>query len=292
MRVLVTGAAGMLGSAVVPYLREQEHDVIATDIVDGWSNLDVRDFQFVTAAVKAYRPDIVAHFAAETSLEFCEDDPDHAWRTNALGTKNVALACRAASVTMAYISSAGIFDGTKHGPYTEFDTPNPINVYGASKYAGEQYVHQYVTEAYTVRCGWMMGGGPAKDHKFVSHIVKQLKAGITQIHAVSDKLGSPTYARDFAKSFETLIRSEQFGLYHMVSPGVCSRFDVALAIVEMLGYGDTVTVLPASSAQFNGTFYAPRPYSEAMRNYVLELEGRQEMRPWRVALAEYLKEWA
>ena len=137
---------------------------------------------------------------------------------------------------------------------------------------------------------WMMGGGPHRDHKFVSLIVDQINAGVTTIHAVSDKFGSPTYAPDFAKCFESLITSGNYGTYHMVSPGSCSRYEMAQAIVEILGV--EVEVRPTSSTFFASTFFAPRPTSEVMQNYVLELSGLQTMRPWREALAEYLKEWA
>ncbi len=293
MKILATGALGMLGSAVVPTLRDRGHDVLVTDILpDADVMLDVRDDEAVRAWIQDFRPDIVAHLAAETSLELCETDPDNAWHTNALGTKYVALACRSMDVPMAYISSAGVFDGTKNGAYTEFDTPNPINVYGASKYAGEQFVRQCVPESYLVRAGWMMGGGHGRDHKFVSHIMRQLDRGALEIHAVVDKIGTPTYATDFAACFEELICSDRFGTYHMASPGSCSRFDVALAIVEMLGYGDAVTVRAASSSYFKSEFFAPRPPSEVMRNYVLDMEGRNGMRPWRDALADYLKAWS
>jgi dTDP-4-dehydrorhamnose reductase len=137
----------------------------------------------------------------------------------------------------------------------------------------------------------MMGGGPEKDHKFVSHIMNQLANGTKSISAVRDKLGSPTYARDFAACFEALISSTNFGTVHMVSPGQCSRYDVAQAILEILGRDD-VTISPVPSSFFHKQFYAPRPTSEIMRNYVLELCGIQTMRPWREALAEYLGEWA
>ena len=119
----------MLGSAVIPYLQKCGHDVYATDI----AFLDVRSQSDIARWFAQVRPDIVAHLAAETSLEVCEEKPDHAWLTNALGTKYVALACRENAIPMAYISSAGIFDGKKDG-YTEFDVPEPINVYGATKY--------------------------------------------------------------------------------------------------------------------------------------------------------------
>ena len=99
--------------------------------------------QQIVNAILDINPDLVCHLAAETSLEACEDDPDHAWLTTAVGTKNVALECRLSGIPMAYISSAGIFDGKSKIPYTEFDVPSPINVYGASKYEGEKYIRQW-----------------------------------------------------------------------------------------------------------------------------------------------------
>ena len=285
MRLLVTGADGMLSSAVIPYLQKCGHDVYATDI----AFLDVRSQSDIARWFAQVRPDIVAHLAAETSLEVCEEKPDHAWLTNALGTKYVALACRKNAIPMAYISSAGIFDGKKDG-YTEFDVPEPINVYGATKYEGEKFVRQLVPEHYICRAGWMLGGGPQKDHKFTSLIMDQIANGVKVIHAVSDLFGSPTYSPDFAKCFESLITSGNYGTYHMVSPGSCSRYEMAQAIVEILGVD--VEVRPASSLFFASTFFAPRPTSEVMENFVLTLEGKNTMRDWRVALEEYLKEWA
>lgn len=281
--ILLTGSEGMLGSAVVPYLIECGHNVHSTDI----ATLDVRNRDDVWEWVNETKPDIVCHLAAETSLEICEEEPDHAWLTNAIGTKNVALECRNAGIPMAYISSAGIFDGTKDGPYTEFDTPSPINVYGASKLQGEHYVRQYVPESWVCRAGWMMGGGAHLDHKFVHHVTEQLDAGVKQIHAVIDKSGSPTYAPDFAILFERLITGNDYGTYHTVSTGTCTRYDVARAIVEILKRDD-VEVLPVSSLFFATTFHAPRPASESMRNYCLDLVDANSMRPWREALEDYL----
>ena len=276
----------MLGSALIPYLRERNHTVHATDI----DTLDVRDRAAVGRWIDEINPDFVLHLAAETSLEACEDDPDHAWLTNAIGTKNVALECRLSDIPMAYISSAGIFDGDSSVGYTEFDTPRPINAYGASKYEGEKFVRQWVQKHFIVRAGWMLGGGPQKDHKFTSHIMNQINDGAEIIYAVKDKLGSPTYSADFAKCFESLIMSGDYGTYHMVSPGRCSRYDMARAILDILGRDDIVLV-PTASAHFAPTFYAPRPESEVMRNYVLDLTNRNTMRPWRDALEDYLREW-
>lgn len=289
-RILVTGGDGMLGSAIIPTL-DKHHEVLNTDITPNthiW--LDVRDQQSLAIHMKTFKPEIVCHLAAETSLEVCEAKPDHAWMTNAIGTRNVALACRSAGIPMAYISSAGVFDGTQDEPYTEFDTPNPINVYGASKYEGEKIVRHFVPESYVVRAGWMMGGGARKDHKFVSHITTQLQKGSKVIYGVCDKFGTPTAAQDFAPCFTDLIESDRFGTYHMASPGNVSRFDVAEAIVDIMG--SDAEVRPCSSNYFAAEFSAPRPRSECMRNYVLDLEGKNTMRPWKDALADYLRKWA
>lgn len=284
MRALITGADGMLSSAVTPYLQSCGHDVYPTDIAE----LDVRNRDDVWEWIDHVNPDIVLHLAAETSLEICEEEPDHAWLTNAIGTKNVALECRNAGIPMAYISSAGIFDGEKPNaePYTEFDEPRPINVYGASKLQGEHYVRQYVPEHIIARCGWMLGGGVAKDHKFTAHIMDQIEAKVPTIYAVTDKLGSPTSSLDFAVLFEKLITGDDWGTYHTVSTGSCSRFDVARAILDY--FDSDIELLPASSLFFQTTFHAPRPASECMRNYVLDLQGKNSMRDWKVALEDYL----
>lgn len=296
MRILITGAAGMLGAYVEKGLVALGNEVHVSDIIDAngftYSYCDVRDPASVESMMHRSNPDLVAHLAAETSLELSERNPMHAWLTNAIGTKNVALACRRAVVPMAYISSAGVFDGEQAEPYTEFDTPHPINVYGKSKFAGEQFVRQLVPEYFIVRAGWMMGGGPRQDHKFVHHITEQLLAGERNIKAVDDKFGTPTYAPDFGNTFAHLLATRRFGTYHMASPGVCSRFDVARAIVEGLGLSDRVSVDPVASGYFAEEFFAPRPRSEAMANLVLDLEGRNTMRPWPEALAEYLQEWS
>lgn len=298
VKILVTGAAGMLGSALVSELIRAGHDVSVTDIDTSqarpWGkagptlrHLDVRSAQGVSEACRGVRPDFVVHLAAETNLEVCEQDPDGAYHTNALGTKNVALACRANAIPLAYVSTAGVFDGEKETAYIEFDDPNPINVYGRSKYEGERFVSHLLDRYYTVRAGWMVGGG-AKDHKFVAKIVDQLRRGQRVIHAVSDKLGTPTYAPDFARCFSLLVETGSYGLYHMACRGEGSRYDVAARILEVLGRDD-VELREVESAFFKDEFFAPRPRSEIMRNLVLELQGMNTMRPWRTALEEYLR---
>lgn len=293
MKVLITGSAGMLGSALYPAFVRAGHRTIATDLeprsVDNlpMDRLDVRDFQAVRQAVDAAKPQLVIHLAAETDLETCELDPDAAFRTNTAGTHNVALTCAAKDIALVYVSTAGVFDGTKADvPYDEFDEPRPINVYGMSKYQGERLVERLVPRAWTVRAGWMVGGGK-RDHKFVAKILAQVAAGARTVYAVTDKLGTPTYTEDFSANLLRLVDSPFYGLYHMVCRGGGSRFDVARAILDHLRFTD-VELQPVTSEFFAESFPAPRPRSEMMRNRMLELHDLDLMRPWQEALAEYL----
>ena len=321
MKLLVTGAGGMLGSALVPTLAEAGHDVWPTDLrmippttfatdhrgrVNGhsvpsgnghasyephpWGGLgllDVRRPDHIADWMARVQPDMVVQLAAETDVDRCEADPDHAYATNALATKHIALACQQADVPLAYVSTAGVFDGQKDDPYTEYDEPRPINVYGQSKLEGEHYVRWFLQRFYIVRAGWMVGGGD-RDHKFVAKILRQLDEGAHTIYAVGDKWGTPTYAPDFARCFTRLIDTESYGLYHMACLGQGTRYDVAKRILHVMGLEDEVELIEVDSEFFREAFPAPRPRSEMMRNYLLDLQGMNTMRPWEESLDEYL----
>ncbi len=298
MKILTTGAAGMLGTSLVPTFVAAGHDVVATDIdltnprpwgaghppVD-W--LDVRDRASVQAAFADVQPDLLLHLAAETSLEVSDADPDHAFLTNTVATKYLALECRRLDIPMVFISTAGIFDGTKEGPYTEFDQPNPLNTYGATKFEAEKLVTSLLDRWYIIRAGWMVGGGDGKDHKFVARILDQVREGRTTIHAVGDKFGTPTYTYDFGRCLLDLLDSDLYGLYHMVCGGEGNRYDIAAYILELLGRDD-IDLVEVGSEFFAEEFPSVRPRSEIMRNMALDLQGMNSMRPWPVALEEYL----
>ena len=281
--ILVTGAAGMVGSYVDELSGEFPEPLQLTDIGD----LDVRDPEAVRTSVATGRFSAVIHLAAETDVDLCEIEPDHAYRTNAIGTHNVALACQAADIPLVYFSSAGVFGGDgSPGPFTEYDEPHPANVYGRTKLAGEEIVDRLLKRYYIIRPGWMMGGR-GKDKKFVSKIVGQIRGGSREIKAVIDKVGSPTFARDLVLQMRDLIVSGHYGLYHATDHGVCSRFDVAVRIARAVD--PSVNVHPVSSDEF--PLPAPRAASEAMRNLNLELLGLDRMRPWEDALDDYMAEW-
>lgn len=284
-RVLVTGAAGVVGG----YVREvfADHELALTDIRGDVDRLDVRDPEQCRQVIGEFRPDVVIHLAAATDVDRCEKEPDLAFATNAIGTHNVALVCREVGAVCVYTSTAGVFGGEKaDAPYTEYDPPGPANVYGHSKLAGERSVETLLERYYICRAGWMVGGGPA-DRKFIGKMLEILDGGTTTLRAVSDKFGTPTYARDLADGIRGLIETGYYGLYHLVNRGgACSRYDVAVALVELLGRED-VTVEPVSSAYF--PLPAQRARSEAMTNYKLELLGINRQRHWREALEWYVR---
>ena len=290
MKILVTGCGGMLGSAMYERLPGFGHEVLATDLVadEAWLRpLDVRDEAAVRAMVEDVRPDAVFHLAAITDLEWSELHPEATAETNAYATAAIARLCASKGIPLVYISTAGVFDGEKPTPYDETDEPAPIMVYGRTKLDGERAVRAEHGQHYIVRAGWMFGGDH-KDHKFVSKIAAQLRAGATEIHAVDDKWGTVTYTQDFAANLLTLIDSGHYGTYHMVCEGGCTRYDVACEIVAALGRPG-VSVLRVGSERFQDEYFAPRPRSEMMVNRSLKETGLNRMRPWREALSDYLK---
>lgn len=282
-RMLVTGADGMVGSYAAHVFTDYE--VLLTDVADGFRELDVRDPEAVMKTLLDIQPDVVLHLAAATDVDRCEQEPDWAYHTNAIGTQNVALACQATEATLVYISTAGVFGGQKPEAYTEFDTPSPANVYGHSKLAGEHVVTSLLRHYYIVRAGWMVGGG-VRDKKFVGKIARLIAEGQNPIRVVNDKFGTPTYAKDLLHGIKTLIGTNYYGLYHMANRGYCSRYDIALVLRDLVGRPD-ILVEPVPSAQF--PLPAPRARSEAMRNLKLALLGLDSMPRWQDALREYVE---
>ena len=286
IKTLVTGANGMLGTALCNTLRKHGYKVLATDINTSEADieyLDVTDKTKVIAALERFRPAIVFHLAAETDVDKCEKEIEHAYLVNTIGTENVALACQQMNLLMIYISTAAIFDGKKKRPYTEFDRPNPLSIYAKSKFAGENILRHFLKKYFIVRAGWMIGGVD-KDKKFVVKIIKQLQSQ-KEVLAVTDKIGSPTFTKDFSKGLLSLIETERYGLYHMANKGSCSRYDIAKMIVKFMGRDDVI-VKPVTSEMF--PLRAPRPDSEAIKNFKLDLLGMNNMPSWEKALEEYI----
>ena len=267
-KVFITGARGMAGS----YLNFG----IKTDR----ESLDVTDLKMVLDAGRKHKPKVIIHLAAQTDMDKCENDPDHAYKINAIGTYNMAELAKEIGAKMVYVSTGGVFDGKKDGLYGEDDTPNPQTYYGRSKYLGELIVRGMLNDYIIARTCWLFGGGPEKDKKFISKIINQFDK--TEIKAVDDQFGSPTFAKDFMKTLCGLIKDGKTGIFHVVNNGACSRFEEAKETAKILGAKTKIT--PVSSDNFPEK--TPVIFNQGLASNTVFL------RPWREALREYLeKEW-
>lgn len=270
-KVLITGTDGMAGSYVDFGIKTDKR------------SLDVTDLKEVLSVCRKHKPRVIIHLAAETDVDRCERDPSHAYLVNSVGTYNMAVAAKELDAKLVYISTAGVFDGIKENSYTEEDVPNPQNYYGHSKFLGELAVKGMSDNFLILRVCWMMGGGVKKDQKFVAKIINQLKnPEIKEIRAVTDQIGSPTFAKDLIAAVKIIISEDKRGIYHMSNTGINSRYDVAKFIVDFLR--PEMKIIPVESSYFN--LDAKRTKNEGMVSKV------NLMRPWRNALREYLEtEW-
>jgi len=279
----------MLGDAVYTNIVATGATVMASDInlTEPWLVYgDVRDYQKMQKAIVAFKPHLLINLAALTDLEYCELNADDAWLTNALGAENLGLIANQLDIPYVYISTAGVFGGEKDC-YNDFDTPNPLAIYAKSKYYGERYVCTNVPKHFVLRAGWMMGGGPAKDKKFINKLFKQIQAGAKSLNVVDDKLGTPTYTVDFANGMVKIIESELYGLYNQVCSGTSSRYEVAVEFIRLLELESTIKINIVGSDFFAKDYFAPRPASEQLVNLKLNQRGLNIMRDWKSCLAEY-----
>jgi dTDP-4-dehydrorhamnose reductase len=290
-RIYIAGSGGMLGDGFHRVFGD-DHTLKCTDkdVNSPWlSFLDFRDFDAYRSDVMAFRPDYLFHLGAHTSLEYCEEQPDDAYLTNTLAAEHAVHIANELGIPLLYISTAGIFDGAQE-TYDDWAEPNPLGHYARSKYMGERFVAANCRQHLVCRAGWMMGGGPAKDKKFIQKLMAQLKAGATELNVVDDKLGTPTYTIDFARNVKLLLERKYWGIYNMVCPGVTSRLDVARYLVEALGLNGQVAISPVSSDYFAAEYFAARPASERLLTVKLDLRELNIMRDWKICLEEYLAE--
>ena len=267
-KALITGVDGMLGSYVDFGIRTNRQ------------TLDLSLGPSVVYKAVAYQPSVIIHLAAQTNVDDSERNPESTFSTNSVGTYYLALAARKLKVPMVYISTSGIFDGQKKEPYTEDDEPNPQNIYSHSKYLGELAVRGLLNNYIIARIGWLFGGGPDKDRKFVGTILRQLEKPVTKV--TEDQFGSPTYGKDVVKAICSLLIGGKRGIFNVVNKGIASRDALAKEIITIAGSTTKVESVLLSSFSFAAT---------RIRNEGLTSENVQ-LRPWQEALREYYKsEW-
>jgi len=227
MRILLLGGQGQLATSLSAVLAED--DVVALS----HQELDICDAQRVAGMVKAVRPDVIINTAAVRRPDACELAPEHAFAVNALGARNVALACVEAKCALAHISTDYVFDGMRRTPYFEEDPPNPVNVYGTSKLAGEIFVKQIVERHYVIRTSPLFGGAtdPARASNFVLALLRRADDGL-DTNVVTDQWMTPTYTLDVARKISWLIRRDTHGVYHISNGGHCTWYEFAQAVAE------------------------------------------------------------
>jgi dTDP-4-dehydrorhamnose reductase len=275
MRILIIGANGLLGSDLV-------RDWTGNDIIPATSrDADIRDAGQVRHLVTREHPDWIILAAAYTDVDGSERDPDLAFAVNRDGARNVSMMARELGAKLCYVSTDYVFDGTSNRPYEPEDPVHPLNVYGASKVAGEQVVQEQVGHCLIVRTSWLFGAArPCFPEKILASA-----DSLPELRVVTDQIGSPTYTRDLAAAIRELVRTDAHGILHISSSGTCSWFEFAKETLERAGRG--TPLLPISSREAGRL--ARRPAYSALSLKALVLRGIG-MRSWQEALGAYLNE--
>lgn len=224
MRVMVTGAAGMLGQAVTAEYTGRQAEVIALSRKE----LDVTDLGQVKRAAYFYKPEIIINCAAYTNVDGAEAEPERAYLTNGLGPRNLAAACRETGAVLAHISTDYVYDGSKAGGYSVYDRPRPLNVYGRSKLWGEKALSAFAGVYYLIRTSWLFGPGGGN---FAGTMLRLGRLG-KKVQVVNDQTGSPTYTVDLARAIADLCASGCCGIYHITNQGRTTWYDFAAAIFK------------------------------------------------------------
>ena len=284
MRVAVVGSAGQLGTDLIRTLSKAGvYDVDALT----HRELDCTDWASIERALIPASPDIVVNCAAFVRVDDAEDKPEEAFRVNSLGALGVARACARMNALCVYISTDYVFDGTKKMPYTEDDPPQPINIYGVSKLAGEQLVQQACSRWLIVRMASLFGqaGSSGKGGNFVETILAKAKRA-EPLKLVDDIRMSPTYTHDAAGALEQLLRQRAVGLFHVSNSGSCTWYEFASAALEIMGLKTPVEAVPSTGFPMK----ARRPPDSSLASAKLDCSFTECLRPWKQALAAYLVE--
>jgi len=277
-KLLITGAAGQLGQALVQEGGRQGWEVLATDAPE----LDITDPQAVWGELSRQRPEVVINAAAATRVDDLESDPDGALRVNGLGARNLAVACRRLGLKLIHLSTDYVFDGAKSGPYVEWDATGPLSVYGRSKLLGEEWVRQQCPDHFIVRTAWLYGvPGP----NFVTAILARGRslAPDGELKVVHDQRGTPTSTLALAPQLLALAATEVFGTYHATCQGETTWYEFACLILKAAGI--TVRVTPCTTAEFPRP--APRPANSVLANRLLQVAGLDRMPSWQAAYQQF-----
>ncbi|NEW04421.1 dTDP-4-dehydrorhamnose reductase [Paenibacillus sp. SYP-B3998] len=275
MNILITGANGQLGCDLFRVL-STNHRVIGLTKGD----LDITDETKVQQIILQLKPDAIIHTAAVTDILDAERDPEHAYVVNAIGTCNVAYAVQQIGAKLVYISTSLVFDGEKETPYTEFDRPNPLSVYGNSKLHGEKFIEMICDQYFIVRSGWLFG---RHGRNFAKEVVAHLQGNLT-LSVADPKWGSPTYTFDLAVFIHALLQTNHYGLYHASNKGSCSHVEFVEEIQSLLGKSENKFAI---SNSIEGEML--RPKYGVLDDLAIRTHGLPSFQSWQRALRYFLK---
>jgi len=277
--ILVTGAAGQLGTDVCAELKKRNTEYKGIDIFE----LDITDEAAVHTFIAEHKPESIIHCAAYTAVDKAEDEPDLCFRVNAEGTENIAKACRDIDTEMIYISTDYVFGGEGEKPIETDAVKNPVSIYGKSKLAGEDAVLKYLKKYYIVRISWFFGPAGSNFVKTMLNL-SQTRDGL---NVVCDQIGSPTYSIDLAVLLCDMALSQKYGSYHATNEGYCSWAEFAAEIMKQSG--SRCKINPITSEQYPTK--AKRPKNSRLSKTSLDKAGFYRLPEWQDALKRFIGTW-
>ena len=276
MKILVTGVNGQLGHDVVKDLLHRGHTPIGVDKEE----MDLTNNEAISSYIQMCQPEAIIHCAAYTAVDAAESNEDLCFQVNAEATKVIAQEAKSLDIPMIYISTDYVFDGTKEGEYVETDIPNPINVYGASKLKGEQYVQELLEKYYIVRISWVFG---ENGNNFIKTMLR-LGSERDELNIIADQFGSPTSTADLAPLLGDMIETDKYGVYHATNEGFCSWYEFAKEIFTVAGLD--VKVNPITTDQYPTA--AKRPMNSKMSKTKLVEKDFHALPHWKISLMSYI----
>jgi dTDP-4-dehydrorhamnose reductase len=281
VRILLIGSEGQLARDLAIALSHHEL------VLRSHQELEIRDGLAVQQVVAEVAPECIINTAAYHRVDECEDRPELAFAVNAAGVYNLAHAAQERGAKLVHFSTDFVFDGKKRSPYTEADRPNPLSVYGMSKWAGERLIERYCEKHYVIRTSGLYGAGgsASKGGNFVRSILRAAQQG-KPLRVVADQIVTPTSTLELADKVARLLEHESFGVYHMTNTGECSWFDFAQEALRLAGL--SVEIAPVTAEEYGAK--AQRPAYSVLDNTRMRALGIEEFRPWQSALADYIRE--
>ena len=286
-KIIVTGCNGQLGRAINrTFEGESGYELINTDFgIEGIQSLDISDIDSVMSFVSEIKPYAIINCAAMTAVDLCETKQDMAYRINAIGPRNLAIAASDAGAKLIHVSTDYVFRGDGSVPYTEFDPVGPVSMYGKTKLAGEEFVRQMTDRSFIVRTAWLYGDGK----NFVKTMLR-LSENHDEVTVVDDQIGSPTSAAELAAAIKSLVPTDNYGLFHGTCEGKCSWADFTEEIFRLAGKTTKVRHVSSEEYKAMNPDSADRPKFSVLENYMFKLTGGYRFAEWQDAIARYIGE--